>query len=162
MRVYIPSTLPLLRELLDSGRIGPAPVGAMTVTAEIREWYLDDDIEALEYAALTEAARASLRLVARTSAPARRVVLACEVADSWVSPSSDGGRGAVTVTAEVKLDQIEAAHVDTVDATTDVVDALAALSAADAGDDDAQFIVDSVEDHELAWFARQEIPDMLA
>jgi hypothetical protein len=161
MRVYVPSTLPLLRDVLDSGLVGPAPIRAMAVTPAIREWYLDDDIEPLEYAALTEAARASLRLLDQTNAPARRVVLACEVADSWVSPSGDGGRGDVTVTAEIKLDQIEAAHVDTLDATTDVVDALAALSAADAGDDDAQFIVDSVEDHELAWYARQEIPDLL-
>jgi hypothetical protein len=161
MRVYVPSTLPLLRDVLESGLIRPAPISAMAVTPEIREWYLDDDIEPLEYAALAEAARASLRLLDQTKAPARRVVLACEVVDSWVSPSRDGGRGAVTVTAEIKLDQIEAAHVDTLDATTDVVDALAALTAADAGDDAAQFIVDSVEDHELAWFARQEIPDLL-
>jgi hypothetical protein len=161
MRVYVPSTLPLLRELLDSGRIGPPPITALAVTPAIREWYLDDDIQALEYAALTEAARASLRLLARSGALARRVVLACDVDDSLVSPSSHGGRGPVTLKAEVKLAQIEAAHVDTVDASADVVDAVAALSAAEAGDDDAQFIVDSVEDHELAWFARQEIPDLL-
>ncbi len=34
---------------------------------------------------------------------------------------------------------------------------LAALPAADAGDEDAQFLVDGVEDHELGWFAAQEI-----
>ena len=161
MRVYVPASLPRLREVLDIGRIGPAPISAVAVTPAIREWYLDDDIEALEYAALTEAARASLRLLARTGAPARRVVLACEVGDWLVSPSSDGGRGAVTVTADVPLDQIEAAHVDAVDASPQVAEALAALPAADAGDDDAQFTVDSVEDHELGWFARQEIPDLL-
>jgi hypothetical protein len=32
-----------------------------------------------------------------------------------------------------------------------------ALRAADAGDEDARFVVDSVEDHELAWYAAQEI-----
>jgi hypothetical protein len=34
---------------------------------------------------------------------------------------------------------------------------VAALPAADAGDEDAQFVVDAVEDHELGWFAAQEI-----
>ena len=29
--------------------------------------------------------------------------------------------------------------------------------AADAGDEDAQFLVDGVEDHELGWYAAQEI-----
>ena len=147
--------------MLDSGRIAPAPISAFAVTPELREWYLDDDIEALEYAALNEAGRASLRLIARTQAPHRRVVLACEIADALVSPSGDGGRGAVAVATEVLLEMIEAAQVDTVDAIADVTAAVDALPAADSGDDDAQFAVDSVEDHELAWFARQEFADLL-
>jgi hypothetical protein len=162
MRVYIPASLPQLREVLDKGRIGPVPVGGFAVTPALREWYLDDDIEALEYAALTEAGRASLRLIARLGAPARRVVLACEVDDSLVSPNRDGGLGAVDVALEIPLDRIEAAQVDAVDASSDVDAAMAALPAADVGDDDAQFVIDSVEDHELAWFARQELPDLLA
>ena len=32
---------------------------------------------------------------------------------------------------------------------------------ADLGDDDAQFTVDSAEDHELEWFGVQEIPALL-
>jgi hypothetical protein len=161
VRVYVPASLPLLRDVLDNGQIGPAPISAFAVTPALREWYLDDDIEALEYAALTEAGRASLRLIARTGAPARRVVLACEVDDWLVSPKRNGGRGAVDVAPEVPLDRIEAAQVDAVEATADVAAAMAALRAAEAGDDDAQFVVDSVEDHELAWFARQEFPDLL-
>ncbi|MFC9292460.1 DUF6912 family protein, partial [Streptomyces sp. NPDC057052] len=43
----------------------------------------------------------------------------------------------------------------------DVTAAVAALPAADAGDDDAQFVVDGAEDHELLWFAVQEIPNLV-
>jgi uncharacterized protein DUF6912 len=35
---------------------------------------------------------------------------------------------------------------------------VAALPAADKGDDDAQFAVDGAEGHELLWFASQELP----
>lgn len=158
----MPSSLTLLREVLASGRIGPAPISGFAVTPALREWYLDNDIEALEYAALNEAGRASLRLIAQTQAPARRVVLACEIDDTLATPTRDGGRGAVAVALEVSMDRIESAQVDTPDAVADVAAAIAALPAAAAGDDEAQFVVDSVEDHELAWFARQEFADLLA
>ncbi|WP_408996322.1 DUF6912 family protein, partial [Streptomyces scabiei] len=36
-----------------------------------------------------------------------------------------------------------------------------ALGAADQGDDDAQFIVDGADDHELLWYATQEIPNLV-
>jgi hypothetical protein len=49
------------------------------------------------------------------------------------------------------------AHVDDADAADDVRRAVAALTGADAGDEDAQFLVDGVEDHELGWYAAQEI-----
>ena len=37
--------------------------------------------------------------------------------------------------------------------------AAAAISAADAGDEDAEFTVDGAEGHELAWYATQELDD---
>ncbi|WP_425554700.1 DUF6912 family protein, partial [Kitasatospora putterlickiae] len=36
------------------------------------------------------------------------------------------------------------------------------VAAADAGDQDAQFTVDGAEDHDLLWFATQEIAALLA
>jgi uncharacterized protein DUF6912 len=39
--------------------------------------------------------------------------------------------------------------------------AVAALPAADSGDDDARFTVDSAEGHELLWYATQELPYVL-
>jgi hypothetical protein len=57
----------------------------------------------------------------------------------------------------VPLSQVVSALVDDASASDDVRRAVAALHAADDGDDDARFVVDSVEDHELAWYAAQEI-----
>ena len=64
MRVYLPSTLPRLTEALQAGEIGPAPQPGFAVTPALREWYASGDLEELEYRALLEAARGSLRLLA--------------------------------------------------------------------------------------------------
>ena len=52
-------------------------------------------------------------------------------------------------------------HVDAGEAESDVAAAAGALGAADHGDDDAQFIVDGAEDHELLWYGVQEIPGLI-
>jgi hypothetical protein len=57
---------------------------------------------------------------------------------------------------------VASALVDDATAQDDVRRAVAALPAADAGDDDAVFVVESVEDHELGWYAVQELPGLLA
>ena len=84
MRVYLPSTLPRLRRLLDAGALEDVPLPGYAVTGALREWYAEGDEEELEYAALSLAARASVRLLDRLlvedpSAPARRVVVVAEV-----------------------------------------------------------------------------------
>ena len=56
------------------------------------------------------------------------------------------------VAAAVPLAKAAAVHVDADEAEEDVAAAAEALGAADQGDDDAQFIVDGAEDHELLWF----------
>jgi len=59
---------------------GPGPAARYAVTPALREAYASGDEEELEYAALTEAARASLRMLAgNPAAPPRRVVLAAEI-----------------------------------------------------------------------------------
>jgi hypothetical protein len=156
MRVYLPTTMTGLATLLDDGSI-EVPV-ACAVTPALREWYVEGDAEELEYAALTHAARASLRqLAADPGAPARRVVLAVEVADAAARPAPEVDRAAVRLAGPVVLREVVSAHVDDADAADDVRRAVAALAAAEAGDEDAQFVVDGVEDHELGWFAAQEI-----
>ncbi|MER6035133.1 MULTISPECIES: DUF6912 family protein [unclassified Streptomyces] len=167
MRVYVPLTLPGLAEAHKTGELGSGPFVAYGVTPGLREWYVSDDIEELEYAALSRAALASLRLLARDSGAARRrVVVAVDVADGAVSADPDraldqASLGEVTVSGAVPLAKAAAVHVDAGDAEEDVTAAAAALEAADGGDDDAQFVVDGAEDHELLWYATQEIPNLV-
>lgn len=165
MRVYVPLTLPGLAEVHKAGELGPAPLRAYAVTPGLREWYVSDDIEELEYAALSRAAAASLRLIAEDEgAPRRRVVVALDVADKAVAATpglDEATLGQVTLAAAVRLSVAAAVHVDADEAQEDVAAAAGALAAADAGDDDARFTVDGADDHELLWFGVQEIPGLL-
>jgi hypothetical protein len=162
MRVYMPATLPALVAIWDAGALGPKPIQAYAVTPTLREWYASGDLEELEYAAMTDAARASLRLLRENpAAPRRRVVVAAEVADDLVSWAAEVDRAAVVVDAAMPLSAIAAVHIDAMDAGADIARAVAAMPAADSGDEDAQFIVDSAEGHELLWYATQEIPHLV-
>lgn len=167
MRVYVPLTLPGLAAAHAAGELGPEPLVAYAVTPALREWYVSDDLEELEYAALNRAALASLRLLAMDpEAPRRRVVVAVDVPDRAASADPDRGLdpaalGEVRMTGTVPLAKAAAVHVDADDAVADVTAAAGALGAADTGDDDAQFVVDGAEDHELLWYATQEIPNLI-
>ncbi|MFF4700824.1 DUF6912 family protein [Streptomyces chattanoogensis] len=167
MRVYVPLTLSGLAEAHKSGELGPGPLDAYAVTPALREWYVSDDIEELEYAALNRAAQASLRRIAgNPQAPRRRVVVAVDVPEGAAVADPDRGLdesalGEVRLAGPVPLTKAAAVHVDADDAEADVAAAAAALGAADQGDDDAQFTVDGAEDHDLMWFGVQEIPHLL-
>ena len=159
MRVFVPSTLPALAEALQAGQVGPGPVPGFAVTPALREAYASGDDEELEYAALTEAARASLRMLAEDpAAPPRRVVLAAEIPAEQVKlDGRDHEPARVLVTAAVPLARLASGHVDDAEAAADVRAAVGALPAADAGDEDARFAVDGAEGHELGWYATQEL-----
>ncbi|MFV0129628.1 DUF6912 family protein [Streptomyces sp. HMX112] len=167
MRVYVPLTLPGLAQAHRTGELGPGPLTAYAVTPGLREWYVSDDIEELEYAALSRAAAASLRLIAGDpDAARRRVVVAVDVPDRAATADPDGGLdassvGEVRIADAVPLAKAAAVHADAEDAEADVAAAADALGAADQGDDDAQFTVDGAEDHELLWFGVQEIPGLV-
>ncbi|WP_169982849.1 DUF6912 family protein [Microbispora sp. H10836] len=167
MRVYLPSTIPALARVVAAGELGPAPLTGFAVTPALIEWYVSGDTEELEYVALTEAARASLRMLAAdrkdgVEVAARRIVIAAEVPDETVKAGAElEERARVRVLEPVPLRLVAAVHVDDPDAVPDVEAAIAALPSADAGDDDARFVVDGAEDHELLWYATQEIPDLL-
>jgi hypothetical protein len=158
-----------LAELLHAGEIGPAPVRGFAVTPALREWYSSGDIEELEYVAMMYAARKSLRLLAADpAAPARRVVLAAELPDgpsgAVVATGSVGfdEPAAVKVSRPVELRDMVSVHVDDPAAASEIGVAVAAIVAADAGDEDAKFVVDGAEGYELQWYATQEIGDLLA
>jgi hypothetical protein len=159
MRVFLAATLPALAQALRAGQVGPGPLPGFAVTPALREAYASGDAEELEYAALIEAARASLRLIADDpAAPPRRVVLAAEVSPEQVSWNAEDAEPArVMVLQPVPVARVAAAHVDDTEAGPDVRRAAEALSAADAGDEDAQFTVDGAEGYELGWYATQEL-----
>jgi hypothetical protein len=161
--VYLPATTTVLRTLVEEGRL-PEPHTAFAVTPQLRQYYaLSDaeaDIEELEYAALLAAARASLRLIdVDPTAARRRVVIAADVPEESVRPvdDEDTGPGAVRVTADIRISDVASAHIDGADAEDDVRAAVTVVLEADLGSEDAQFVVDQAEGHELAWYATQEI-----
>jgi hypothetical protein len=167
VRVYLPATTNVLRTLVDEGRL-TGPLTAFAVTPGLRDFYaLSDagaDEEELEYAALLAAARASLRLIdVDPSAARRRVVLAADVPDSAVTEveDPDADRGAVRISGDVALAAVASAHVDGAEAEDDVRAAVGIVLEADLGSEDAQFVVDQAEGHELAWYATQEIGTLL-
>src|SRR6516165_3884466 len=135
MRVFLPSTLPALAEVLRTGQAGPdpGPQPGYAVTAALREAYASGDEEELEYAALTEAARASLRLLAAEleadeAAAPRRVVLAADIPDDQVKPATtDKEPARVLIGEAVPLARLACAHVDDPDAAADVRSAARAL-----------------------------------
>jgi hypothetical protein len=164
MRVYIPATLAMLRTLVDSGQLIPVAGTGFALTPMLRESYAAGDTEELEYAAMNEAARASLRLLAAelngdVGVLPRRVVVAADVERVRLRPDLDDA--AVTVAVPVPTSAIAAVHVDMAEAEDAVRTAAAVIDAADLGDPDAEFALGEAEDHEMAWYATQEIPFLL-
>jgi hypothetical protein len=162
VRVYLPSTFPKLRALLDEGELEEPPLPGYAVTGELREWYAEGDLEELEYVALTLAARASVRLLdADQDAVRRRVVVVAEVPDASVSLVPHVDRAAVKVSVVVRFKDVQAVHVDDSSAIPDVVVAADAVVEADLGSEDAVFRMEQADGHELAWYATQEIGPLL-
>lgn len=160
MRIYLPATWPMLARMVSTGKFEPLGGTAFALTPKLRESYVAGDDEELEYAAMSEAARASLRLLAvefglgENDTPARRVVVA---ADTEVTLRPDLDDGAVRVTGPVPMDSIAAVHVDLPEAEHAVREAAGAVDKADLGDLDAEFLVGEAEDHDLAWYAPGEV-----
>src|SRR5476649_2341077 len=100
MRIYLASTLPLLARARAQRQLTDGPAIAFAVTPALREWYAEGDLEELEYAALSAAARESLALLAADpSALRRRVVLALDLPDAAVAPRHGEHRATLSVLA---------------------------------------------------------------
>lgn len=165
MRVYLAMTLPALARAHTAAGVHPDGAGtlpAFAVTPAVQEWYVTGDLEELEYVALTEAARACLPLLAADpDTPSRRVVLAADVPDAAVTPWAGGARSAVEVSAPVPLSAVASVHLDEPEAEGVVAAAVGALAAAQAGDDDARFLLDEAEGCDLLWYDVTEIPQLV-
>ncbi len=159
MRIYLPSTMSGIRTALAAGSIAVRSGVGFAVTAPLRLEYPDWSEEELEYLAMQDASRASLRLLAAADddEPPLRVVIAAEVDDSVATPRPEADRAVVAVRGTVDFSLVAAVHIDGADAGPAVREASAAIDAADLGDHDAEFILGSAEDFDLAWYAPGEI-----
>jgi hypothetical protein len=164
VRVYLPSTVSGVRQALAAGAVSvPSAVG-FAVTGSLRAEYPGWSDEELEYLAMLDASRASLRLLAAagTDEPSLRVVVAADVDDAQAAPRPDRDRAVVAVAPpSVPWPRVASVHLDGADAADAVRAAAAVIDAADLGDDDAEFVHGSAEDFDLAWYAPGEIRYLL-
>ena len=113
--------------------------------------------------ALADAALASLRLLAGEqgdgAAPPRRAVLVADVEGATVRPDLDDA--VVRLAGPVAIEDIVAAYVDNSGAEPAVLKAIEVIDEADLGDEDAELAVGDAQDHDLAWYAPQELPFLL-
>lgn len=165
MRVYIPATVLMLRTLNAAGELSAVTDTAFALTPMLRESYASGTSEELEYAAMLEAARASLRLLQAELEEEpelvlpRRAVISADVDGATLRPDLD--YAVVKLAGPVQMKQVAAIHLDTSDAEEAVRAAAGVVDAADLGDSDAEFTLGEAEDHELAWYAPEELPFLL-
>jgi hypothetical protein len=160
----------MLQQLVTDGSLWPVNGTAFAVTPTLREAYAEGDDDELADVALREAALASLRLLAAHEAEGadqtvrpRRTVLSAEVdlGESGVKFRPDLDDAVVRLGGPVTIDQVIAAYVDNAGAEDAVTKAIEVIDAADLGDEDADLIVGDAQDHDLAWYANQELPFLL-
>jgi hypothetical protein len=162
VRVYVPVTLAMLQELVADRALRAVNGTGFAVTPTLRESYAEGNDDELADVALRDAALASLRLLAgvgTSGMPPRRAVLVVESSDATARPDLDDS--VVRLAGSISFDDVIAAYVDIADAEPAVLAAIEAVDAADLGDEDADFIVGDAQDHDLAWYAPQELPFLL-
>nr|WP_176560963.1 hypothetical protein [Mycobacterium neglectum] len=152
----------MLQQLVADQLLHARSGTAFAVTPTLREAYAHGDDDELAEVALREAALASLRLLAgegSSTLPPRRAVVVADVADPTPRPDLDDA--VVRLSGPIALADVIAAYVDNADAETAVLAAIEAVDEADLGDEDAEFVVGDAQDHDLAWYASQELPFLL-
>ena len=155
----------MLQQLVADRTMSAVNGTAFAVTPALRESYAEGDDDELADVALREAALASVRLLAGTAdepssgLPPRRAVLVAEVDGATARPDLDDA--VVRLSGPVAIDDVMAAYIDTATAEPAVLAAMDAVDAADLGDEDAELTVGDAQDHDLAWYATQELPFLL-
>jgi hypothetical protein len=153
----------MLQRFVADGSMHALSGTAFAVTPTLRESYAEGDDDELAEVALREAAVASLRLLGAEgpdgALPPRRVVLVAEVAEAKPRPDLDDA--VVRLAGPVALADVMAAYVDNGSAEQAVLAAVDVVDAADMGDEDAELTVGDAQDHDLAWYATQELPFLL-
>ena len=162
MHVFVPATLAMLVQLVADGSLHARSGTAFAVTPTLREAYAEGDDDELADVALREAALASLRLLAAeepSELPPRRVVLSVEASETTARPDLDDA--VVRLAGPVAMADVIAAYVDNAAAESAVRAAMLVIDEADLGDEDADLTVGDAQDHDLAWYASQELPFLL-
>jgi hypothetical protein len=157
-RVYVPSSWAGLRALLADDGIGPPPIVGHAVTDALRAAYPEGSDEEWEYVAAANASRTSLCLLGDADPP-RRVVLALDV--DTVVDAHDEDPTLIELVDAVPFRQVAAVLVDLPEAAVEVAAARSRWAEAEAGDAGAEQVVERCLDHELAWYAPQEIGELL-
>ena len=143
MRVYLAASW----EQLEALTRGPVEFGTgHAVTGEVREELTDSDEDELEYVVLGMAASDAIAVAGERR---RRVVLAVDT-----DATATGALSEVSLARPVALSDVAAIHVDSAEAEGDVE------AAASAPDDER--LAERVLEHELGWYAVQELGDLLA
>jgi hypothetical protein len=161
VRVYVPATLAMLQQLVADRSLRAVNATAFAVTPTLREAYAEGDEDELADVALRDAALASLRLLDDDDSglPPRRAVVVANAEDVTARPDLDDS--VVRLAGPVALGDVISAYVDNADAEPAVRAAIEAVDAADLGDEDAELLVGDAQDHDLAWYAPQELAFLL-
>ena len=158
MRVYIPATFAMLKELDAEGTIHARSGWGFAATPALVEFFTSGDEEEIEAVAFDDAALASLRLLAigdEPDFPHRRVVIS---ADVDATPQPDMGESVVKLSAAITREDVAAIHVDIADAEEATKKATELIDAADLGDQDAELAVGDAQDNYLAFYHPDELP----
>jgi hypothetical protein len=83
------------------------------------------------------------------------------VADADATARPDLDEAVVRVAGRIGIDQVVAVYVDNAAAESAVEAAIEVIDSADLGDEDAELTVGDAQDHDLAWYATQELPFLL-
>jgi hypothetical protein len=155
----------MLQQLVANGSISAVNGTAFAVTPALRESYAEGDDDELAEVALREAALASVRLLAGAAGDAvtgqrpRRAVLVIEAEGATLRPDLDDA--VVRLSGPIAIGDVVATYVDNEAAESAVLAAIDAVDAADLGDEDAELTVGDAQDHDLAWYAPQELQFLL-
>ncbi|SHX19317.1 Uncharacterised protein [Mycobacteroides abscessus subsp. abscessus] len=86
-------------------------------------------------------------------------MLVADAEEAKLRPDLDDA--VVRLPGAIPMSAVVAAHIDLAQAEPDVVRAAGVIDAADLGDEDAELVVGDAQDHDLAWYATQELPFLL-
>jgi len=158
VRVYIPATFAMLKELDADGEIHARSGWGFAATPALVEFFTSGDEEEIEAVAFDDAALASLRLLAigdEPDFPHRRVVIS---ADVDATPQPDMGESVVKLSEAITREDVAAIHVDIAAAEEATKKATELIDAADLGDQDAELAVGDAQDNYLAFYHPDELP----